>query len=117
MAHGARRAGQGQGDFLLVTKLHFVTHLSAQLHCATALRRAHRRNGIAGTRAFRDGVAERGGGLFWAKKIGAAERHQPSPFRSAKKDCPARAVQVGFHVPPKVNGRRPGTGLDLPRKA
>ena len=50
------------------------------------------------------------------KEIGASERHQQPPFRDAK-FCPAHAVQVGFHVPPKVNGRRPGTSFDLPTKA
>jgi len=38
-------------------------------------------------------------------------------FPPRQRDCPARAVRKELHVPPKVNGRRPGTGLDLPRKA
>jgi len=41
-------------------KLPFVTHWSAPFHCAAAWRSAPRRNGIAGTWAFREGVAERG---------------------------------------------------------
>ena len=45
--------------FPLVPKLHFGTDLSGQFHCRRVAGRAGRGDGIAKTRAFRDGVAER----------------------------------------------------------
>ena len=80
----------------LVTKrkLHFVTPLSAQLHCAEAQRRVHWRNGIAGTRAFRDGVAERGNIFLmdeqrpWREDFAASGRQNKVPVQ----DCsPSRS--------------------------
>ena len=52
-----------------------------------------------------------------AQKKEAPRSGISSHLSEAPKFCPTRAVQVGFHVPPKVNGRRPGTGFDLPMKA
>jgi len=60
----------------------FVTPWSPQLPCVVRRRRVHGRKGIAGTRAFRDGVAERGGNcsqLQKPPKISAHESSAPPP--------------------------------------
>ena len=89
--------------FLLVTKFPFVTHLSAQFPCAAAWRSAHRRNGIAGTWAFRDGVAERG-------EAGAAVRSptSPPPRSTASPRCwRSQTLSLGTRARPAASTPAP----------